>query len=223
MGGDRRQVRRGVLPVAIRGRTGLRDMPPTQWEPLTELLRAHAPLVCFLGALLGGTSVTLLLATLSSQAVIPFHNVFVFAFLGNMASDAFWFMVGNTAIVRRFTTRGSVGKAYRQVHALALRHRSREWLLFVLAKFIYGIRILTVVYFGSRRYPPARFALHDSAAVLAITAAVTVAGWSAGKGVSLFVDILGSAQKMLTFFAAAILVLHLLRKAMARAFAAREF
>lgn len=175
------------------------------------LLQDHAAIICFAGAFFGGTTFTLFFSTIAGQGVISFWIVFFFAFLGNFLSDYLWFLFGRAKLVEKITYRKFLADGYHKVRTVQSKYKRSDLLIFVVAKFIYGIRILTIIYFGRIKYGVKRFLKFNTMAVFIITSVVVFSGWMVGKGVKLFLDVFLNLQTVLTFALAVVLVYHIVK------------
>jgi membrane protein DedA with SNARE-associated domain len=152
------------------------------------------------------------LSSLAGQGVLPLWKVFFFCYLGNFFSDCVWFAFGRTRLIQRIFLSRYFSRSYEKMNDVLKTFDSRELFVFILVKFIYGIRVITIVYFGGRRYNPSRFLAYNSIAILVITTAVTVSGWGTGRGIGLFMDIFGSIRTAFTSLVAIALLIHVVRK-----------
>ncbi|MBT3181794.1 MAG: hypothetical protein HN337_04700 [Deltaproteobacteria bacterium] len=166
----------------------------------------------FLGAFLGGTSVTLFLAVLAGQGQLPPSELAIGAALGNLSSDFLWFMVGKSKRMLKWTSKGRFQRGYERVQRLAEVHKQQDLAIFILVKFLYGLRVITIIFFGRMRYSLKRFIVLDTAAVLIITASVIAAGWAAGKGASIFLDIFDGIRLAFTATVVGWLLFMVVRK-----------
>lgn len=193
-----------------------------EFDTLLLFLKTHTAVVCFCGAFFGGTSVTLFLATLSGQGLFSPWTLVAFASLGNFCSDVVWYGVGRTPAAGRLLATQRIRQGCDRVNRLMDTHPMRHLTVFVLVKFMYGLRVLAVVYLGSRKYETSRFILYNGLAVVTINAAVVAAGWGAGRGVALFVDLLTDLRTLITALVAAMLLAHLIKIWVARSVSRRR-
>jgi membrane protein DedA with SNARE-associated domain len=156
---------------------------------LIKSLSTYSEAICFLGAFLGGTGFVIFLAALAGQNVISPLTLLGYAFLGNFLSDLIWFFLGRVVLFNKASSMKILVEAKNQTAAFMARMGSREYLVFILIKFVYGIRIAAILYFGSIHYQWSKFFKHNALAVLIINLVALGVGWSAGKGLTIFVSI----------------------------------
>ena len=181
-------------------------------EELKELVMNHTSMVSFLGALLIGNSVTLFFSTLAGQGIVSWWKVGMFALLGNFIRDLFWYWIGRSRWVEKWTSTGRVSSGFEKLKILRERYSRNDWMVFILVKFIYGLRVIAILFFGSIRYDLFRFFRFDFIAVCVITTFIVGCGWMTGKGVGLFINVMESAQTAITFVVVFCLLLYLFHR-----------
>jgi membrane protein DedA with SNARE-associated domain len=138
----------------------------------------HLPLAIFLGCLLAGESVVLAGAFLAARGAIAAPTVFLMALLASMVSDAVWFLFG-TRIVAFAARWQRVRGLYDRFMAVLTKEQTAvaapERFLLVY-KFIYGVRIVTILYTALRRLPLWRFLLLNGVGTAAYLAVLVSAG-----------------------------------------------
>ena len=167
-------------------------------ESLITTFSEHILIASFIGAFLGGTSVTLFLAVLAGQGQLPLPELAIGAGLGNLCSDIVWFFIGKSNRMLKWTSKGRLQRGYKRVERLATVHKRQDIAIFILVKFLYGLRVITIIFFGRMKYSLKRFLALDATAVIIITLSVVGAGWAAGKGASIFLDVFGGIRLALT-------------------------
>ena len=181
-------------------------------QTLLNFLQDYTSLACFLSAFWGGTSLTLVLSSISGQGIIPFWKVFTFCFLGNLVSDLLWFLAGRTALMARITDSRYLSKGYEKISRILAKYKKKELFIFIIVKFVYGIRILTILLYGRNRYVLNKFLAYNTTAVLIITVAVTFTGWMAGRGVGLFLDIFQNLKTATASLIVLLVLMHFIKK-----------
>lgn len=129
-----------------------------EWIPA-----AQAPLAVFAGIFVGGEIAVLGGVLLVLAGALPASTLFLLAFAANVASDLVWFLSGErlVALARRRTSLAErFDRALASVVRLDGAQRCRHLLYY---KFVYGIRIATIVLTAMRRVPLPRFVLWNAA------------------------------------------------------------
>lgn len=156
---------------------------------LLPFIATNLPLVCLVGAYFGGDALLLLLASLAGQGLIPFWTIILFFSLGTISSDIMWFFIGRSRFAERVISHKQLNKGYSKIEKVLTKYGRNDFLLLFIVKFIYGIRIVTIVYFSRERKNFYRFLAYNSVAVVVITLFISFLGWMAGRGIRSYVDI----------------------------------
>jgi membrane protein DedA with SNARE-associated domain len=185
-------------------------------QDLVLFVSAHAEVACLVVAFIAGSAWVLVLATLAGQDLIPFHTVFVFCAIGNYLSDALWYLAGRTGKRHRAFQWGPVERGLARTEAFMRAHHNKDFALFIVVKFVYGIRVLMIVLLGLNAYPLKRFLVFNFSAVAIINFVVVGAGWMMGRGISIYVDVFTNLATLLTFIFAVYLLATLCRYIISR-------
>jgi membrane protein DedA with SNARE-associated domain len=175
-------------------------------ELLPAFITKHIFVMAFFGAFAGGSSITLILAVLAGQGMFPVVELATGAALGNFCSDAVWFTIGRSTNFIRWKRAERISKGFLVVQNLWKKYRKSDLGIFILVKFLYGLRVITILFLGKIRYPVSRFMGLNAVAVICITIFLVTVGWSTGRGATLVLDIFGWFRIALTGFVAALLV-----------------
>ena len=164
-----------------------------------NLFHQHVEIISFLGAFFGGSSVTLFFASVAGQQHIFPLSFIIFASLGNFLSDLAWFFLGKGKLVNKTLSFKHVDRSHKKMNLLLQKYEKKQWWLFIIIKFLYGLRILALIYFGSIHYRFKKFAQYNFPAVLIINTVIIFCGWMAGKGVSTFLNAFESFKTITLF------------------------
>jgi len=132
---------------------------------MTELeifLRNHGLWAVLVAAAIEGDLTLLLTGMMVHKGIWPGPLALLVGAGGAMIGDSFYFFLGHGAARQWFQTKHS-----RQVISLekeSLRHHG--WISLFLSRYIYGARIATMVYWGSRRLAWSRFIRLDALSCL---------------------------------------------------------
>jgi membrane protein DedA with SNARE-associated domain len=183
---------------------------------LIKWLSTYSEAVCFLGAFFAGTGFVIFLATLAGQNVISPLTLLCYAFLGNFLSDLIWFYLGRSILFKKVSSMKMLVEAKNQTAAFMARMESRGYLVFIFIKFVYGIRIAAILYFGSIRYQWSKFFKYNALGVFIINLVALGVGWSAGKGLTIFVSIFENFMLATVILLGIAVLLTLVRAAVAK-------
>ncbi|HBB37747.1 MAG: hypothetical protein UV82_C0013G0035 [Candidatus Magasanikbacteria bacterium GW2011_GWD2_43_18] len=146
------------------------------------LLTTYQLPAIFLGAFFFGETVIVSAAFLAGQGLWSLGIVFSLAFLGTIISDLIWFLFG-TALLKLFMkwkrSRKKV-EELKQEEVPLQSHTPFFVLLFI--KFLYGTRILTIIYIASRKMNFWLFLLYDAIGTVLWLCVMLAIGWAAARG-----------------------------------------
>ncbi len=195
-----------------------RPHPPMSIDQIANVLIEHTAATCFWAALLWGNSAALVFAVTAGMGVIDPLPIVVFSTLGNFCKDTLFFYLGRTRLIDRFTSAKRVAPAYERLNRLREKHARHDLKVFIVVKFMYGLRLLSVTYFGSLNYPFARYAAYNSIALIIINAVIVAVGWGMGKGLGERFDPFSNAVSGVTFILSVAVLYSLIRRAAFRLF-----
>lgn len=138
----------------------------------------------FWGSVIFGDTVILSAGYLAGQGVWNFWNVFSAALLGTMVADTAWFYFGAKGL--EWTRRWHVVKGkHDALIAVIKKHTgSRPFLVLLVIKFLYGTRILTIIYLSMVKVRFLTFFFFDLVGTAVWLFAMVGVGWLAGKGIA---------------------------------------
>jgi len=160
-------------------------------EPM--LLAYQLPAI-FLGAFFFGETVVITAAALSAQGIWSVFNVFWLSLAGTVISDAIWFLSGQA--IFRLTNKWSKNqKKYQSLIAkLDKITGQKPFLSLLFIKFLYGTRILTILYLSVRQIGFWAFVIFDTVGTIFWLVVVISIGWLAGKGVVNFIPLVHKTE-----------------------------
>jgi len=191
-------------------------------DELANVLIEHTAATSFLAALLWGNSAALVFGITAGMNVIDPWTVFVSSAAGNFGRDTAFFYLGRTRMIDRFTSAKKIAPAYERLNRLREKNAHHDLKVFIAVKFMYGLRLLSVTYFGSLDYPFTRYAAYNSIALLIINFVIVAVGWAVGRGVGESFDPFANMESAITFILGSIVVYTLARMAVVRAFASSQ-
>ena len=170
------------------------------------------PLVCFFGALFGGEETVGLLAIFAAQGLYPVWIVFFFCFLGEVVADSVWFFIGRSSLISRLQNlkkfKTSSNKARKFIDK---KVNGNNFRLLMSTKFLYGLRIASIMYLG-RRIKFKTFLLYDIVVAAVWTIVIVGFGWLAGQGIGWLWDTYKNVQMLIVIALCTIIVLYILKK-----------
>lgn len=146
-------------------------------DQLTSLLiDYHLPAI-FLGAFFFGETVIISAAVLAAKGYWSLWVVFWFSLIGTIASDCIWFYCGQA--IFRLTHRWEKHrpKYERILAALEKLTGKRPFLSLLFIKFLYGTRVLIIMYLSVRRLPFWLFFVFNTIGTAVWLMVILTLGW----------------------------------------------
>jgi len=148
-----------------------------QWIPPERL-----PLALFAGVVVGGEAAVLAGLLMALAGAISVPALFLLALAANVLSDLLWFLSGErlVAFVRRWPPLAArLDRALATVGRVDAGRRCRYLLYY---KFVYGLRVATIVFTAMRRVSLRRFAAWNAAGSALYLAALIGGGYVLLRG-----------------------------------------
>lgn len=158
------------------------------------LLAAYKLSALFIGSFLFGETAIIAASFLAAHGFWSLATVFGVSLAGTLASDVVWFFLGGKimAFLRRF--KWYKEHSARLLAALEKMSGQRPFFLLFFIKFLYGTRVLTIMYLSHRKIRFSIFFLFDLLGTVVWLAAMMVVGWLAGQGATNFAPMLSSLE-----------------------------
>lgn len=151
---------------------------------LTPYIETYKFPAVFIGSFFFGEAAILTAIFLAQQHHWPLLLVLFVAFLGTFCADITWFFLGKHTLRRlRFWQR--LKEKYSPViQRLRSQNPARQAYFLLFFKFLYGTRIITILYVALHKMSFLRFALFDSIGTLLWLGTLTLLGSAAWSGAS---------------------------------------
>lgn len=138
----------------------------------------------FVGAFFFGETVILAAALLAQQGWWNMSTVFFVSLIATVVSDAVWFWLGTTFFFKKKWFDKYEKKYKGIVEVLDTKVKHRPYLSLLVIKFLYGTRIVTILYLAVRNLPFWKFILFDTLGTVIWLVAMLALGWFAGNGIA---------------------------------------
>ncbi len=165
---------------------------------IVNLLSAYQLPAVFFGAFFFGETVILTAAFLAGQGTWSIESVFWLSLAGTVTSDSLWFLLGQTFF--KFTKRWEKYQDQYQTFLIKLEKITgqRPFLSLLFIKFLYGTRILTILYLSIRKVRYATFLLFNTVGTILWLSVMIFVGWLVGRGVGNAVQIFSRVEYIVT-------------------------
>ncbi len=184
---------------------------------------SYPEIISFIGALLGGESLMLLLGTLAGEGLLSIWKIYIFSLLGVIFFDSMWFLIGKNLPSKKFNKIKNFHPAFKKAekHLNRIAGKSKFKTL-LITKFIYGARIASIIYLGRKNLALTRFIIYNLIISGFIVFLAIGIGWLAGKGIGNYIDLFENARILLTFFIILIIAFNIGRHYINKAIEKRE-
>lgn len=136
-------------------------------------------LIPLLGAFFGGEETIIVISALSTTGFVSFPVVVVFSYVGTILSDTTWFLVGQR-FMNWLSSKKRIQEGLVRVDTLfGHTAQHKPFLLLLITKFLYGIRIATIFYMSRRMSFPS-FMAYNAAVTLIWVIPICLVGWLLG-------------------------------------------
>ncbi len=148
---------------------------------LASAIANYQQIAVFVGSFFFGESVIITLSVLGKSIGLTFGRIFIMALLGTVLADLTWFKFGDVLLkdiklIDRWNER--VSKEYSPLVKRITRHGPVLSLLYI--KFLYGTRVLTILYLSSVKVSIRKFLIFDTIGTIAWLSVIVGFSWSLG-------------------------------------------
>jgi len=174
---------------------------------LEDLLLRYGLFAVFLGGATEGDLTLILTGALAHLGYFGFVPATAVGCLGAVCIDSFWYMLGRTRADR---IRGS--RFYQQAGPWVemMAERVGPWEI-LFARFIFGARIPSMIFWGTRKVPFDRFLALDIVGCTAWGFVLSALGYAFSNSVALLLDKLKRTERHVVIVVAVIVLVLLLR------------
>jgi membrane protein DedA with SNARE-associated domain len=171
--------------------------------------------IILLAALLGGEELIILFALLAGYGVLNIWKVSIIGFFGIIVADTLWFAFARTPIfewIKRKAKKHANGY-YKHANYLVEKFSHRHDFVYIfLTKFVYGLRIVSIMKVSRRKKSFLKFLTCDALAILAWELIVIPIGFVLGHSFFSVVNVLDDANKLVILGILLLAVLFLVEK-----------
>jgi membrane protein DedA with SNARE-associated domain len=181
-------------------------------EFILGLVKTHAYTASFVGAMFGGEETIIVITMLAAGGIVSLWSVFIFSFLGTIISDSIWFYAGKTSIFNKMITHRFFAGGYNKLtNVMDATFHGNRFLALLTTKFLYGTRVVTIMYISREKIPFLRFTVYNALTTAIWLPIVLAIGWFAGKGFGILLNITKNVQVIIISIIAFVAVFYLLR------------
>ena len=176
---------------------------------LISFLGDYFFVIVLIGTIISGNLFIIFISTLSGQGIFPYWQVLIISLIGTFISDTIWFNLGKTKYINNLVKRPHFLYHYYYIKKALYKSTERnKFLVFLGSKFVYGTKILTLMYVGKRNLKRKDFIIYNfSSSIIWVTILVSI-GWLAGKGFTKILESFNNLRTALTVFILLIVLLY---------------
>ena len=175
---------------------------------ILSLLTTYQLPAIFLGAFFFGETVIVTAAFLAGQGIWSLWTVFVLSLSGTLLSDSLWFIFGQSIL--QFLQKWKKGR--RKIDALKKEEvplkKYTPFFVLLFIKFLYGTRIITILYLSSRKLNFWLFLLFDTIGTVVWLIVMMAIGWSVSQGTYQWSPLLQRTEYVLVLLALTLVGTH---------------
>jgi len=192
-------------------------------DTLIPFLGSYFLIVAIIGTILSGNLFVILIATLSGQGIFTYWQVLVVSLIGTFIADTIWFNMGKTKPLKDIIKRPHFLYNYHHIKKILRRSTEKnKFLVFLGSKFIYGTRIITLMYAGRKKMHAKDFIIYNFASSSIWVTLLVTLGFLAGKGFDKFLEFFNNLRTALTVFILIIALIYILWLALSEVILARK-
>ncbi len=178
---------------------------------ILQFFAVYPAIICFLGGIFGGEETIFILSILAVQNNINFLIIIFFSYLGILVSDIIWFFLGRTKLFNWLIKRKIFSKVYYHFDkTLDKVTKGNDFKALLFTKFLYGLRIITIMYLARERMKFKQFLKYSLIIVGIWTIVVCSLGFAAGQGVKIALIISNNLTLTLILFGITIILFNIL-------------
>lgn len=166
----------------------------------------------FFGSMVGGEETVVLISMLSAKGVIPFWVVLSTTIVGTILSDSVWYYLARTRVWQKFIVSKYFAGSYAKIATIVnLVTRGSHFRALLYTKFLYGTRIITIMYLSREHLSFKQFSAYNSVVTVIWATVVCTTGWLAGKGLVVLAGYVTDVQIIITLGVAFLIIFYFVR------------
>ncbi len=140
--------------------------------------------------------ILLLVGFLAGQHVVPFWTTVFWGFLGILCVDSLTYLVGKSRFFKNYVVKKVTSSKYKSVaNALGDLTHHNLFLSLFFTKFIYGPRMLAIMYLSFKKMNYKKFMIYDATTVALWLLLMMPLAWLAGQGILASFSIVKQVEK----------------------------
>ena len=155
-------------------------------DGMMALLGSYEPLVVYLSVFFLGENGVLAASMLSSQGYLLPPTVLLYAALGSLSADIFWYVITVSVLKRMYEKKSLKKETISEQKMFLLKVAEKHTFLFLtFIKFLIGMRLFLTIYILLKKHIPfTKYLLINCIGTVLFIGVLFPLGWLLGKGVS---------------------------------------
>lgn len=176
------------------------------------LLQDYIAIWSFLSGLFLG-DMFFVLSSFAGAGKLSLWIIFVFGYIGELTHDILFYFMANSRFANFIKKKFKLSKKKSAIVLFLEKLGGKNHFLGVfLAKFIYGVRDVVILYFAHGHGNFKKYFITVATAGFLWMSTIIGAGWLAGRGFSIFIKVFKGFEKILLFLFIAVIIFYLIKK-----------
>lgn len=164
-------------------------------ELIVPILKMNFYLLALIGSILSTNLFVLFLASLAGQGTFELWKVWLIAIAGILISDIIWFNLGKTNLIQNIARHRYLIYNFNSIKYLLDKSEEKNYfLVFLTSKFVYGLKILTLMRAGRRNMHMEDFVKYNFPSSIIWSTIIVLLGFLTGKGFVILVEAFNSIK-----------------------------
>lgn len=187
------------------------------WQIFIGLFEKNSHLISFLGGLFAGEEVVATLAFMAAKGIMPLWVVVVFAGFGVFICDLFFYSIGRLHFFNSLKDIKKFSVFYDNFDSVILKvTKQKPVVALFYTKFIFGTRIITLIYTGMKKVSLKKFIVFDLLICFLWISIVVGIGYLAGRGYIFISEVLKNTFIGIGFVFTLIFIIFFVKKWIAK-------
>jgi membrane protein DedA with SNARE-associated domain len=180
-------------------------------QTIISLIASHIYIVSFLAGVFGGEETAILFLTLLIHSKSLIFVFFILFQIGNLVMDTIIFFLSKTKVFDFVVKREFASKSYKQFVYIMNRYAHKNpFVTMLITKFIYGTRIITIIYMAREKLNFRRFISYNVITTFLWMSVLTALGLIVGASVSALVSTVKRVELGIILFFAVIIAIYVI-------------
>lgn len=170
-------------------------------EFIIPLLQSNFYSISIIGTVISTNLFVIFLGSLAGQGIFELWKVWLLAVIGILISDLIWFNLGKTNLIHKVVRHKYFLYNFYSIKYLLNKSEEKNYfVVFLTSKFVYGLKIITLMNAGKRNMHLDDFIKYDFPVSIGWSTFLVLFSFLAGRGFGRLVEILNSIKGAVSLF-----------------------